>query len=60
MINGLHPRRGRRGVIVVDSRREALNQIRDRYEQLRAEVQARRRKAQSSALSQRRYVDALQ
>jgi len=29
---------------VVDSRGESLNTIRDRYEQLRAEVQTRRRK----------------
>ena len=60
MIHRLHRARDRRGVTVVDSRREALNEIRDRYEQLRAEVQARRRKAQSSAVSQRRYVDAFQ
>ena len=61
---------------VVDSRREALNEIRDRYEQLRAEVQARRRahstrgrtaptwrppaRLDSSLISQPGYVDAFQ
>jgi hypothetical protein len=40
-------RRDRRAVNVVDSRGESLIAIRDRYEQLRAEVQARRRKHQT-------------
>jgi hypothetical protein len=35
-------------VNVVDSRGESLNAIRDRYEQLRAEVQARRRMHQAA------------
>jgi hypothetical protein len=35
-------------VNVVDSRGESLNAIRDRYELLRAEVQARRRKHQAA------------